>query len=135
MPEHFLIKNVISLPEEALLRSTQMPERLICSSKSIATPSDDDDCNSSMTIYGRNNSFLTKTFAAPGDDDDYHSAMNSISGWNNSFLTKIKAAPGDDDDYHSAMNSMSGWNNLFLIKTEIAPEDGDCRDTNAVVTS
>ena len=86
MPEHFLIKNSISLPEEALLRSIQMPRDLICLSN-------DEDCNSSITVRGRNNYFLTKTFAAPGDDDDYDSAMSSISGWNNSFLIKTEVVP------------------------------------------
>ena len=116
MSEHFLLKNTIPLPDEALLRSPQLSANSPYLTKTAAAPGDDDDYHSAMnTISGWTNSFLTKTKAAPGDDDDYHSAMNTISGWTNSFLTKTDAAPGDDDDYHSAMNTISGWKNSFDI--------------------
>lgn len=88
MPEHFLLKNTISLPEEALLRSHKLPKDSL---------------------------YLTKSAASPGDDDDYPSATNIINGWNNSFLTKTDAAPGDDDDYCSATNIINGWTNSFDI--------------------
>lgn len=96
MPEHFLLKNIIPLPEEALIRSTQLSEDSL---------------------------YLTKSAGAPGDDDDYHSAMNIINGWNNTFLTKTFAAPGDDDDYHSAMNIISGWNDSFYTNVSVKDDE------------
>lgn len=114
MPEHYLLKNTVPLPKEALLRSPQLSADSHYLTKSAAAPGDDDDYHSATNVIsGWNNSFLTKTIAAPGDDDDYYSATNVISGWNNSFLTKTDAAPGDDDDYYSATNVISGWNNSF----------------------
>ena len=95
MPEHFLLKNTIPLPEEALLRSTKL---------------------SADSLY------LTKSAAAPGDDDNYHSAMDVTNAWNSSFLTKTYAAPGDDDDYPSAMNIRSGWNTSFGIAVKDSEE-------------
>ena len=87
MVEHFLLQNTFKLPNEAILRSTQLPE-------------------GSM--------YLTKTCAAPGDDDDHDSPMNITSGWNNSFLTKTKAAPGDDDDYSGINLEWGPWESLFF---------------------
>lgn len=86
MPEHFLLKNTINLPPEAILRSNQATKKSV---------------------------YLTKTASAPGDDDDYNSSINTTYGWTNSFLTKSFAAPGDDDDYDSAMLLTNGWNGFF----------------------
>lgn len=99
MPEHFLLKNTINLPNEAILRSSQVTKNL---------------------------TYLTKSAAAPGDDDDYPSSLNIASGWNSSFLTKTFAAPGDDDDYDSAMY-LSGWN-AFVEKTKIPCEVETTKD-------
>lgn len=115
MPEHFLLQNTFKLPNEAILRSTQLSEGSMYLTKTAAAPGDDDDHDSPMNITsGWNNSFLTKTKAAPGDDDDYHSPMNIISGWDNSFLTKTFAAPGDDDDYSGISLEWGPWESLFF---------------------
>jgi len=98
MPEHFLLKNTIPLPDDALIRSTKLSEDSL---------------------------YLTKSAGAPGDNDDPHSAVNILNGWNNTFLTKTCAAPGDDDDYHSAMNIISGWNNSFFTKINVSAKDDE----------
>lgn len=87
MPEHFLLKNAIPLPQEALIRSNQSPNDLL---------------------------YLTKTAGRrAGDDDDYYSSMNLVSGWNNSFLTKTLSAPGDDDDYSGITSVWASWESLL----------------------
>lgn len=89
MAEHFLLKNTVRLPDEAIIRSNQ-------------------------AVMPRESPYITKTFAAPGDDDDYESAIQVINGWNNSFATKTNAAPGDDDDYGGMSKVWSGWESHFF---------------------
>jgi hypothetical protein len=72
MSEHFLLKNLETLPKEAILRSNKV-------SKNLA--------------------YLTKSAAAPGDDDDYDSAMHLINGWS-TFCEQNKKFSLEDESKH-----------------------------------
>lgn len=69
MSEHFLLKNLKTLPKEAILRSNKVPKNL---------------------------AYLTKSAAAPGDDDDYDSAMRVLNGWS-TFCEQNKKVSLEDE--------------------------------------
>jgi len=52
MPEHFLLQNTFKLPNEAILRSTQLPEGSMYLTKTCAAPGDDDDYSGIKLVWG-----------------------------------------------------------------------------------